>query len=99
MRFVVPQGGQTTIESTAVVGCKHVWCADFAVGFDVITPPVVDMDAEPTTTPLARLIGANSSYDGKMIETSLEMWDGLVEPGFSAWCVVNPFYLEGNLPV
>lgn len=33
----------------------HIWCEDFAVGSDVNTPPIVDMDADPSAALLARL--------------------------------------------
>jgi len=41
------------------------------VGFDVITPPLVDKDADPTAALLTRLSGPVSSYEVEVIETDL----------------------------
>ncbi len=58
----------------------HVRGADLVVGLNVLTPPVIDVHADPTNSPFTGFLCAVSPDDGEVIQVHLSIWCSLVQP-------------------
>lgn len=51
--------------------------------FDVVTPPVIDVEAEPSTSRLPRVLCPVGPDDGEVVQAHLGVGNRLVQPGFT----------------